>query len=339
MTTLTKPSHNGAVKREAKYAWSFGEFCRIASRHESDFADMGTVVSQGTYEGSTYTFKDNGSSVLAIAHVDTVQSSAFASMFRCKGEHVLLCPRLDDRLGVYVITRMLPAMGITCDLLLTTGEEVGQSSAELFVAEKDYNWTFSFDRSGSDVVLYQHDTKRLRRMMRKNGFVVGNGSFSDISSLDIGCSGINFGVGYYDAHSLHAYAKLSETFRMVNKFAAFHAKYANVRLPFDPASRLDTMSGWRRNWQTGYTSGYHNRGYVDRAYPNYGSSNGYNSAGYPQSDVIWENDTPRKMTHGEMLDWYGRHDEWDETQPEHETPDETVERLADEASRHVDNGR
>jgi hypothetical protein len=326
------------AQRPAKYVWSFSDFCRIASRHESDFADMGTVVSQGKYEGATYTFKDNGSAVLAIAHVDTVQSSAYASIFKCKGEQVLLCPRLDDRLGVYVITRMLPAMGITCDLLLTTGEEVGCSSAELFIAEKDYNWCFSFDRSGTDVVLYQHDTKRLRRVMRKNGFVVGDGSFSDISSLDIGCAGVNFGVGYYDAHGLHAYAKLSETFRMVDKFAGFYAKYANARLPFDPGSRLDTMSGWRRSWKSGYGAGYHNRGYVEAAYEHYGR-NGYESVTYPPGEVIWDR-SGNKMTKGEMLDFYARHDEWDETQPlDGETPDEQLERLADEASRHVDDGR
>lgn len=155
----------------AEQAFSFTEFCAIASRDERDFADFGTVVTQGDRrdEGSTYTFKDNGSPVLAVAHLDTVQEASYSSIFRVKGERVLLCPRLDDRLGVYIITRLLPRMGITCDLLLTTGEEVGCSSAELFLTDKQYNWAFSFDRSGADCVLYQHDHKKLRRVLRFMG--------------------------------------------------------------------------------------------------------------------------------------------------------------------------
>lgn len=325
----------------AQKAFSFPEFCSIASRAEHDFSDFGTVITQGNRneEGSTYTFKDNGSSVLAVAHLDTVQSGSYSSIIYVKGERVLLCPRLDDRLGVYIITRMLPRMGITCDLLLTTGEEVGMSSAELFLTDKQYNWAFSFDRAGADVVLYQHHHKQLCRVLRKAGFKIGDGTFSDISSLDIGCSGINFGCGYYDPHGQHAYAKLSETFRMVDKFAEFHAKHGERFLPYDKNSQYRTMSGYQRQWWKS------ERYYAGKSV----YSTGY-SAGYPQDEKIWSGNGYKGSgfaTKGQYLDWYGRHDEWDtidatnESEAERlwrEEQEEQLETLADQALRE-DNGK
>lgn len=298
----------------AQQAFSFPEFCKIASRSENDFAEFGTVVTIGSRseEGSTYTFKDNETNVLAVAHLDTVQPSGCSSILNCKGERILLCPKLDDRLGVYIITRMLPRMGITCDILLTTGEEVGMSSAENFLTDKEYNWAFSFDRAGVDVVLYQYEHKALNRVLRKAGFKIGNGSFSDLSMLDIGCSGINFGCGYYDAHGVHAYCKLSETFRMVDKFANFHEKWKDKRLPFDKCSRSYTMSGYNRNI-TRYS-----------AYDHYGRD-GYANYSYPHNEVIWDTQKNR------YLKWY-------EVQDETLTQEERLETLADQAMRE-DNGR
>lgn len=232
----------------ASKAFSFSELSEIVSRDEQDFADLGTVVTQGNGAGSTYTFQDNGSDILAVAHLDTVQSAAWLSLIKVgqSRERVIVSPRLDDRLGVYIITRLLPKLGVNCDWLLTTGEEIGCSSAEKFVAGKSYRWAFSFDRSGTDVVLYQHDHKRLRKLMRKNGFRVGQGSFSDISSLDIGCSGINFGCGYHDEHSMTAYAVLSDTFRMVDDFVRFHRKHSQITLPYSPRARWPRYSfAWR----------------------------------------------------------------------------------------------
>lgn len=218
-------------------AFSYSEFSKIACRDESDFSDFGTVVKMGNGYGDTYTFKDNGSDVLGVAHLDTVQNATWSTILKVKGESVLVCPVLDDRLGVYIITRLLPSLGVTCDWLLTTGEEVGQSSASKFVAEKKYNWAFSFDRRGTGCVLYQHDTKAMRRIMRKNKFTVYQGSFSDISDLDVGCSGINFGCGYQDEHSVHSYAVLSDLFSQVSLFRKFWARYALVRLPYNRHGR------------------------------------------------------------------------------------------------------
>lgn len=263
-----------------KSLFNFSEFAKIASRDEEDFGSFGTTIKQGSGEGTTYTFKDNGSEVLGVAHLDTVQGSNYSSIIRVGKERVLLSPRLDDRLGVYIITRLLPRLGITCDWLLTTGEEVGCSSAELFKPEKQYKWAFSFDRAGTDVVLYHYDHKALRRLLRKAGFKVGQGTFSDLSFIELGCSGINFGCGYQDAHSVHAYAFLSDIAHMVKLFMQFWRKHWNVALPYDPSSY--SWSGYRS-----YRS--------DAAIWPYGSNGGYPS---------WRNGYPDGRHVGECLDWY-----------------------------------
>lgn len=304
--------------------FSFGEFCAIASRHESDFSQFGTVVKQGSGEGSTYTFKDNSATVLGVAHLDTVRRESQSTMIRLPKDRAIICPRLDDRLGVYIITKLLPRLGVTCDWLLTTGEEVGQSSAELFDTEKTYNWAFSFDRAGTDVVLYQHDHRALRKVLRKHGFRIGEGSFSDLSSLDIGCSGINFGCGYHEAHSIHSYALLSETFQMVTKFVAFWKRYASQRLPFDPTSRYQTMYSWSRGYNSYNVGGGYHTGY----------SNGKTTyACYPEYPDYWTGKDARR----EYLDWYMQ-EYGSNGDSEKMNGTETVEDLADRAQSE-DNGR
>ncbi|MCP6726064.1 hypothetical protein NL526_28810, partial [Klebsiella pneumoniae] len=67
----------------------------------------------------------------------------------------------DDRLGLYYIMEILPSLGINVDVLLTTDEEIGQSSASEFkkAEGKQYNWMFMFDRHGyGNVVMYQYET-------------------------------------------------------------------------------------------------------------------------------------------------------------------------------------
>jgi len=261
-----------------KSAFNFGELSRIIARHEEDFSDFGCVVKQGDREGSTYTYKDNQSSVLAVAHLDTVQQGTWSTLIRVSKEQVIVSPRLDDRLGVYIITRMLPKLGITCDWLLTTGEEIGCSSAELFQTDKAYNWAFSFDRAGIDVVLYQYESKALKRILRKSGFSVGLGSFSDLASLDVGCSGINFGCGYREPHSIHSYAPLNDVLSMVSLFKRFFQRYATVRLPYDKESSRWTYRG------------YYGQGYGRISYPEY-TQDGYK----PYSDRNYAK---------QYLDWY-----------------------------------
>lgn len=183
-----------------------------------------------------YWHQDNGSDILAIAHLDTVQADMTCQVVDTASGLLAVSGALDDRLGVYIILEMLPKLGITCDWLLTTDEEIAQSTAECFDPPKEYNWMIQFDRGGTDVVMYQYETPELCELVEASGAQVGVGSFSDICLLDhLGCAGFNWGVGYEDYHSARSHAWLEDTFRMVARFVKFHkANATSVFLACDP---------------------------------------------------------------------------------------------------------
>jgi len=144
---------------------------------------------------------------------------------------VIYSPTLDDRLGVYIILELLPKLGVTCDWLLTNYEESGNSTASQFSAYKQYNWMFSFDRKGYDVVTYQYQDRKLKKLLNKHGFIVASGSYSDISSLEhLGCKGMNFGCGYHEYHSPNAYAVMSQLIYQVTLFVRFYNSIKNTQL-------------------------------------------------------------------------------------------------------------
>ena len=208
-----------------------------------DFSAYATKVSlPPTASGRErfYWHQDNGSNILAIAHLDTVQSDMTCQVTSTASGLLATSGALDDRLGVYVILDLLPKLGITCDVLLTTDEEIAQSTAEWFETDKDYNWMIQFDRGGTDVVMYQYETPALCDLVEASGARVGVGSFSDICMLDhLGCAGFNWGVGYEDYHSARSHAWLDDTFRMVARFVKFHQ--ANATTPMPTFTELDDM--------------------------------------------------------------------------------------------------
>ncbi len=197
-----------------------------------------------------YHFKDNGSRVLAVAHLDTVvrpdRRTPYFSTTQQAGPYVR-SGALDDRLGAYVILRLLPALGVTCDQLLTTGEESGQSTASFFNPEKDYDWIIEFDRAGTDVVMYQFEDPASRRLVEASGARMGHGSFSDIAYLEqLGAKAFNWGVGYRgNYHSENGYAFLNDTFAMVAKYLRFHTQNAGVTLPHEAEI---PEPAWRGAW-------------------------------------------------------------------------------------------
>jgi len=201
-----------------------------------------------------YHFRDNGSSVLAVAHLDTVvRPKGRVPHFRAtrKGPYVR-SGALDDRLGAYVILNLLPRLGITCDWLLTTGEESCSSTAEWFEPKKDYDWTIEFDRGGTDVVMYQYDDARTRRLVEAAGAPVGHGSFSDVAALEhLGVKGFNWGVGYRgDYHSEKGYALLNDTFAMTAKYLRFHAQNAGTAMPHDSDDSYYRGYGGERSYDS-----------------------------------------------------------------------------------------
>jgi hypothetical protein len=189
-----------------------------------DFNAFGERVA--TPQGD-YVFHDQGAAVLGVAHLDTVLPGVH---FAHEGDRVF-SPALDDRLGVYLLTNLLPNLGVHSDVLLTDGEERGMSTAQWFVPPRKYNWMFSFDRAGTDVVMYQYDTPECRSLLKDAGFRVGIGSFSDISYLGfLGCKGFNFGCGYHRQHHADCFADLRETQEMVTGFVRFWERHKGTLL-------------------------------------------------------------------------------------------------------------
>lgn len=192
-----------------------------------------------------YWYQDNGSDILAVAHLDTVQDDRTCQITSTASGLLATSGALDDRLGVYVILDLLPKLGIVCDVLLTTDEEIAQSTAEAFEPSKDYNWMIQFDRGGTDVVMYQYETPELCKLVEASGAQVGVGSFSDICLLDhLGCAGFNWGVGYEEYHSTRSHAWLDDTFRMVARFVKFHQANAGTVFAVENDPHLPGQLCW-----------------------------------------------------------------------------------------------
>jgi hypothetical protein len=195
-----------------------------------DFAALPGFSTHVTQDGIYY-FKDNGSQVLAVAHLDSVQDTAHFHKIDIKGKDYVFNAQLDDRLGAYTILYLLPSLGFNCDILLTEGEEMGRSTAAHFETEKKYNWMFSFDRRGDDVVMYQYDGKFARRKLKEADLKPGDGSFSDIAFLDhLKCLGFNVGSGYDNEHSAWAIMDVAMYQEQVRKFTKFYNLFKDLHM-------------------------------------------------------------------------------------------------------------
>jgi hypothetical protein len=197
------------------------------SAYATRYAVKARRVGRYTYRNRFYYYKDNGSPILAIAHLDHVWPDASCHVVDTAGGLLALSGALDDRLGVYVILELLPKLEINCDWLLTTDEEVGLTTAADFSFDKRYNWMISFDKGGGDVVMYQYDSPELRRAVRAAGGTPAKGSYSDICALShLKCAGLNWGVGFDNYHGPRSHVWLRDTFALVAQFICFYR--ANV---------------------------------------------------------------------------------------------------------------
>ncbi len=199
----------------------------------SGFSKYGEVTNIQKDQGM-YIHKDNGSNVLAVAHLDTVKQEKYFSVAHLD-KTLVFSPRLDDRLGVYTILHLLPVMGINLDILLTENEEMGASTGFHFTTEKKYNWLVEFDRHGNDIVLYDYSGKKFAQKLKKQGFKIGIGSYTDISDLEhLGCKGFNVGVSYHNEHTLRCYFILQDYIRQISKFIRFYEKYKTLKFHHSP---------------------------------------------------------------------------------------------------------
>jgi len=178
-------------------------------------------------------FINRGSNILLMAHLDTVQKPKWD---RLEGD-TLYAAGLDDRLGCYLAYRVAENLGL--DLLLTDHEECGKTTGA-FHTLKDYNWIAEFDRGGADVVTYDLDSPEFIDAL-DDFWGVGQGTYSDIASLDTTACCVNVGIGYQLDHSADSYADLSETANQMQRFQQFYNKYKDSKFTQVESEPIDWM--------------------------------------------------------------------------------------------------
>lgn len=215
----------------------------------SDFESLGNVTQ--TPDGIYIHIKSN-SKILAVAHLDTVLNSRKFKVKKRKDDVIVYNAQLDDRLGVYTILYLLPQLGINCDVLLTEGEESGRSTAKYF-DKGDYNWIFSFDRRGDDVVLYDYRDREVNAWelaLKSSKFRIGQGSFSDICFMEkLEIKAVNIGTGYIGEHFEQCRASMNMLTSQIKKFKDFYGKNADIKFPHSEKSYVD----YHRHWDYGFT--------------------------------------------------------------------------------------
>lgn len=230
-----------------------------------DAAKMGDCSRIDTEDGPLIWVK-RGSSVLGCAHMDFVNVQHRWAWDRNRGR--IFTPRLDDRAGVFMLLDVLPSLGVNLDFLLTDNEETGRSTAKRYCdwlkskggpAKVDYNWLAQFDRRGDDVVTYRYDgNKEWEPALKKAGFKVGYGSFSDIAALyDMEVCGVNIGVGYHNEHSTRCYGVIAEMLHNLRVFLGFYESQKGIKWPYTEDMRPKyTWSGYTSTGYQYYRGGY-----------------------------------------------------------------------------------
>lgn len=206
---------------------------------------------------SMYFYKNVGSKVLAVAHMDTVGESGSFRYVKTGKDVIVASPNLDDRLGIYAVLDLLPQFGIEADILFTDNEECCDSTAQFFpdVAKEDgieYNWIVEFDRAGEDVVLYGYkDTPDLKPALEAAGFSVGQGSYSDICELyEMQTGALNMGVGYHFQHTPQCIASIGQLGRQLSRLESFYkANYEKKFFHEHDEEKMFNRDYWKyRSW-------------------------------------------------------------------------------------------
>jgi hypothetical protein len=247
LITVGKPPQPGEGEAQVpqNIDMNMDELKEVSLSSIEEFAPYGEKLDT---EDGMYVFIDNGANILAVAHLDTVQDIRHFDVKEGDLGKVIKNAQLDDRLGAYIILKLLPKLGVNADILLTEGEEVGNSTAQHFLTQKKYNWIFQFDRQGIDTVMYQYEDPETKKLMEKYKFMVGRGSVSDISYLErLGVKAFNFGTGYYDNHSVDAYAVESDIKHNVKLFLKFYNDMKDTKLEHKvPEKKQDEWSTRRK---------------------------------------------------------------------------------------------
>lgn len=211
---------------------------RICSMGETAIAKKYGLTHVHTADGG-YWFKDNKSDILAVAHLDSQMPFTHFAVARMRHDTKIFCPTLDDRLGAYLLLEYLPKAGVQYDILLTTNEEKGRSTARFFRTNKQYHWMFMFDRMGTGAVVYNYgdrfdkgEERGWSLALEDAGLPTMHGMYSCIKDLEfLGCKGVNVGVGYYNNHDIEAFASKNGLMRQIQHFLAFYEENAEIYYP------------------------------------------------------------------------------------------------------------
>lgn len=207
------------------------QYCKIKTQNLMTLLGSRT---DALYENG-YVYIDNNSPVLAVAHADVHSRIEHIIRFEKStsgygDEQIVKSPYLDDRLGVFTILETLPNLGIDTDVLITTGEESGQSTANEFSENcaRRFNWIVEFDRKGEDVVLYEYSNEEMESELIQARFEIGFGTSSDIMHLkSLGIACFNVGIGYSREHYSDCWADLRILDRQLERFSNFYHRNRN----------------------------------------------------------------------------------------------------------------
>src|SRR5438045_987609 len=116
-------SRNSVQKRINRVREAFDPEALIRVCSQTDFSsyaprtDLSNTTSyRGRYMGNRFYYhQDNGSPILAVAHLDHVQDDGTCHIVETADGPLALSGALDDRLGAYVILELLPKLGIKVD--------------------------------------------------------------------------------------------------------------------------------------------------------------------------------------------------------------------------------
>jgi len=228
-------AYDAKTAKLAAVEFDFRALRECCIREPEQIAKKYGMVQHGSGRNGKYWLrKTEGAKILLVAHTDTVCAERFAA--QCSVTHNVYSPSLDNRMGVYTACELLPRLGIVADILLTEGEETGQSTALLYAEDilcdnvpVTYNWVAQFDRMGEDVVTYQYDSEDWLYALT-GSFDVGSGSYSDIAELGaLGVSCVNVGVGYRDYHSTGSHILMREYLRNIARFVSFYSTWSDTR--------------------------------------------------------------------------------------------------------------
>jgi hypothetical protein len=175
-----------------------------------------------------------------------------------------------------------------CAMLVCDNEEIASTTASTFTDDTlAMNgtseaglpvWLMEFDRRGVDVVTYAYGNDTFHSLLESVGFTIGEGSFSDISSMtDIGRSGVNVGIGYHNEHSTRCHARLSDTLLQLARAVQFCEFYSTITLRYTP--RVQKYGKYDR---------FAYDGYYDDDRPLF-SSTGAKLSLTPVVDDMWDN--------------------------------------------------